>query len=855
MHAPQPFGLHSYGEPLTPDDMAAVRKLGLRATNLRGVWGQRDMVLTRALPDGGSVTVLQAGGVFRCITHKPPKKSGEEESSTTDKGGVPMLFSALIADPSPGDGEGVALKLTRQCRRRLKGYSGEMAPEEVRLQRFRVEYDMRFREFVPENPGRWFFSQYTQLRATWYSGAMAEVVQIVGGYGRQDFDQLPQDHIEQARLVFPKTDPQQGAPQGEAANVILPGYAGCIPASGQIQYDYKHHCTHGVAFGEDGTPWLVCVNNRGVWVMPLPVIPATATAAFRAQVQAVEDDELLAILDRFGAFPSGEAMPEGEDFEAWRRAGVIIKACETTDFYAHMAYSTACGWSFNRNGQAAFNTCYDFDDDGLAWGFAFSLRLNIGAVPYDGRLPVFTHLAGDDGRRMSEYFARIYRHLSDDARSQAVKYKLRCAPPEQVLGRIDNTDEEAEVRYWQNVEMPPIASVSGSVRETYRGKLFHPAVFDRQPQIKFPEPIMGGCISFDFTPIGGIAGHTKTRCDTIMFGYYVGDTLKVVKYFYDPREFQREEDTDYENCMTVGAWFRTEYLSKTGLSGNFYTTDFDERQEVTGQVRDTRIVGEDAGFDSKPFFAFQSIGHKTGTLWRNRYYTHQTTTTQTDSRALSVGICVPYYCRNAILHAVDDRKAQGYGSESLKRYSVRDPTSYRYWTFHQDHAWIGNLPVQKGTPTPKDGNPVWVEMEEYKSAACSDFADYGSWIHGLPADYGWLIHPKANEWNQSGGGGAPPVNEYSRTTPPQIKEIGKLDIDLMNVPAEVHKDVPAGWYFAGSPSQTGDVFYRDACRVMFGEAQYGNVMEDAADGKRRRFGRTVLASHKSAHNFIGVINE
>ena len=62
----------------------------------------------------------------------------------------------------------------------------------------------------------------------------------------------------------------------------------------------------------------------------------------------VGDQEILAILDRFGAMPSGESFPTiSGAFEAWRRAGVIIKLCAADEFYTHTAYSTACGWSFN----------------------------------------------------------------------------------------------------------------------------------------------------------------------------------------------------------------------------------------------------------------------------------------------------------------------------------------------------------------------------------------------------------------------------------------------------------------------------------------------------------------------------
>ena len=63
--------------------------------------------------------------------------------------------------------------------------------------------------------------------------------------------------------------------------------------------------------------------------MPLPLVPATTTEAFREYIEEVADEEILKILDRFGGMPSGESFPVGQDFQAWRRAGVVIKVCDT----------------------------------------------------------------------------------------------------------------------------------------------------------------------------------------------------------------------------------------------------------------------------------------------------------------------------------------------------------------------------------------------------------------------------------------------------------------------------------------------------------------------------------------------
>ena len=65
----------------------------------------------------------------------------------------------------------------------------------------------------------------------------------------------------------------------------------------------------------------------------------------------------------------------------------------------------------------------------------------------------------------------------------------------------------------------------------------------------------------------------------------------------------------------------------------------------------TTIVGEDKGYDAKPFFYFLAYGGMTGRMYRQRYFTHLTkTVTDTDKR-ISTAICVPLYARNAVIYA------------------------------------------------------------------------------------------------------------------------------------------------------------------------------------------------------------
>lgn len=871
MHQPRPHGLSSVGGELTQEDAAAVELTARRLTNLKNLSGVPSLRMVRALPDGGYVIAQDMGGVFKAITHKPIALPRDDLPEGVATPFVPMMFSGTFLRAVLRQDEKPRVKITEQCRRRLAGYgkTDKLPAKELDLERFNIGYSPLHQELGPNTETLSKYTQYAALRPTWFSGAMAEVVQVVGGYGRHD---LPDDTEgpDVARMVIPQKVVTRIKQQ--LGNARLPGYTGFPERKGEIQYDYKFHNTHGVSFDSGGSPWLIHVSQKGVYAMPMPMVPATQTPAFREWVEEeAGDDEILHVLDRFGGMPSGESFPvQPKDFEAWRRAGVIIKVCDTADFYDHIMYSSACGWAFNSRGTEGFNTCYDYyDSEGLGYGLAYGMALSLGEADNQGKLPDAWHLDDSrDGVVLNEYLASIYRHARGNTdEDRAVKYKLRRVEVSELLGRAkDKPDGKAEYEYWSAREMQAIASHSGSVREVGRGYLYHPAKFQFQPQIKFPEPFWKGCVSHDFLPLeNGRYKDSYPNSDTIMFGYYVGDQLKVVKYFREGRTRSKPTEDDYEDCMIVGSWSRTEYLSPAQIIGNFYTTDLDFRKETSEKIRQTEIIGTDKGFDSKPFFAFDAPFWMPGTMWRNRYYAHKTTTVTSASNSLAVGLCIPYLDRSSVLHATKESQGEVQETVSEQLKSVQDPNTYRYYTYDFVMHWSGgadrngNAGSSKGeTPYPKDSNPVWVVAYNYYPGGCSDFADQGDWVGELPQDITWLVHPESDRWQLSGGGGAPAFKNYSITKPTETKESGRLDYLFSDHPNMISMKKPQEWYFYGSPDDFGSVFYRDCSRVMLGDVEYANVSEPLSDdmkSPRKSWGKTNLVDNMAAHHFIGVINE
>ncbi|MFN3904918.1 MAG: hypothetical protein ACK4KY_02100 [Acinetobacter junii] len=861
MHSPRPYGLQVANGQLSENDKTFIDHQLKKLSNQKDISNLDSIRQVKDLPDGGYVILQDMGGILKAIAYKPLSLD-EFELDGFAKLYVPMLYSGVITKARVRKEDGVAIKVTEQARKRLINYStdGNLPAKQFSLQRFVIKPNAQLvPEFIPRNNFSDFITtQYVQQRPTWYSGAMAEVMQIVGGFGKQDLKELPENTLERAQFEIP--DKYIDRIAEDIDGVRLPGYSGIPPLDGAFQYDYKFYSTNGVVFDTANKPWLVRISSGGVYAMPLPIIPATATSAFREYVEEAGDDELLKILDRFGAMPSGEGFPIGKDFEAWRRAGVIIKVCDAKDFYSHIHYSPACGWSFNLNGTEGFNTCYTYDEDGIAIGKAYKIRLNFAPAENRGWLKKIN--ATGNASRIANYLNKLIALLPKNThKTNAILYKLRRVPQEDIFSQAETSlynslgVTSVDVDYWDNLELDPIAVLSGNVAEVGRGYLYHYAKPEAQPQIKFPSVEMWGCISFDFSPMNRLSAETIVKCDTTMYGYYVGNTLKVVKYFLDTRWHYADVDSDFEPVMTVGQWTQTVESGQKSIWGNFYTTDFDQRDSFAPIITTTKIKGEDKGFDSKPFFSFDEYFAMAGTIWRNRYYTHLTQTDKTEGRSLNLSICIPYLTRNAVILAEKTFNSGGSSGESFFLRSMRDPTSYRYWTYDKVFAWAGGLEKMTGKPSPKDGNPVWVEIENYNPSEYSDFADQGSWLPGLPYDITWLVHPNKHEWWHSGGGSPPYVKSYSKSDLKPSSTKGAIHFDISYPPTKVHDNVPDTGFFNASPDEYGNIFYKDACKVVFGNSEYANISETDQYNRRYKWGYTSLVEHKSAYHFIGVINE
>ena len=865
MHQGKPYGLHVIGGKLTDHDEAFVSVTAKRFSNLKDLSSIDSSRMVYDLPDGGYVVIQDMGGNFRVIAHKTSEIAFTIDGMATDY--IPMMYSGVILNSTPFETDGVPIRLTETARRRLIDYdtNKEKPNKEIVLHRFRIEYDDKFKYFEPVYKGIRTFTQYHKLRATWYSGAMSEVVQIIGGYGRQDADDLPDKPLERKRFNLPAR--VNKSVRAYIANQRLPAYTGLPEFEGKYKYEYRHALSNAVSFDDAGKPWLLQINPRGIHAMPLPLIPATTAPAFNEYMNKVGDDEILHVLDRFGGLPSGELFPTGDDFQAWYRAGVIIKICDTGEFYKHNAFYEACGWSFNSKGNEGFNTGWSYDDKKLKQAYSFKLRLRLGAALNKGWVNNAINVKEDISRSINDYIASLFSQINaNDHRARAIRYKIMRSTADELL---HHSKLKSNIDYWENLIAEPIATHNGSMTQVSSGPMYwgnkDPSSFGA---LKFPEFTGRGCESFDMSMPDYSGGPVKS--DTVVFGCYVNNQLTVVKYFNDSRLFTRSVDSNFEDSMIIGQWEETETTGQTGLMGYLYTSVFDDRQEVSDSVTFTKITGQDLGY-GQPAYKTQPLFMMWGNIYRVRYYSYRVQKTVTTGDSVITAVCIPNLTRDCMLYAYNkSNKSKSY-SDNLEKKGITDPTGYPMWTYDPIFHYIGEQ--GRGYPIPTIGEYIYANYDskrDYKPTRDSWFSDSGNWL-GVSEGSFLDVSAKVSEYtyrysNTSKpiggvivGGESPQIDSYSTYESSANENKGMVGISIhVRGSTVIKNNNDESFYYGFSPILTeGEPYYfqRDATWITFGQQRYASASELKENGLRSYWGSTKLADHKSAHCFIGVINE
>ncbi len=180
-------------------------------------------------------------------------------------------------------------------------------------------------------------SQYKHICGSMYSGRMAQLVQLLLGYGKMATT-TPYPNKDEIPILEEESPPYQD---------ILSGV--------RVRYDHRWARCHGIVVAQDDSIWLVEISQvNGVIAMPLPTM---STDVLLPEIRKLFGD-VLEIKELFGGVPSGGTFPADvvkaiEDGKVIRLAPVEALG----PLYTKISYSRDMGWTFPDDGRVAYNTC------------------------------------------------------------------------------------------------------------------------------------------------------------------------------------------------------------------------------------------------------------------------------------------------------------------------------------------------------------------------------------------------------------------------------------------------------------------------------------------------------------------
>ena len=526
-------------------------------------------------------------------------------------------------------------------------YASDRYTDIERRRRLAVVEDSMFQQAIT-NPALMdvVWSEHAHAKPSQYSGAMRRVVQFILGVGkiirptweeRWMSQQTPKRGYIEAKQVDPETNLYDTVESGF-------GLYYEDPVETKLYYDYRFAKTHGISFDLDNKPWLIEISAGGVLAMPLYLDPVSTMVEGRARYLEV-NPELEDFIDEFGGIPLGVSFPTGAALVEWKRAGEVVELLNASamgEFYGNSMFSSAIGWSFNSRGTEARNCCVGIQNN-LSTGNHY--RINIAL-----QRETFVELTGARAE-LSGYFTEVYK--INKCRRMTELQAL------EVL-RLLQRDPEAGRQAFDNVTVTPTLLGTASLNLVRSGTLFHPARPRGQLQIKFPEPLIGGLVSFDFGPYAIGAG--VSQCDAPMFVCFIDDEPEVVNYFYDarprstpPPEYTREE------CQFNGIWTVTTYGGSPSIHGNFYSSRWDWREEITPDIAVTTYDGRKIGtlgYAATEYF-FSSCIWVSSTTW----FAIKIKTQTAAGRSRGVAVAVPFHDRDCYyMVKTDGVSGRGYST-------------------------------------------------------------------------------------------------------------------------------------------------------------------------------------------------
>lgn len=545
-------------------------------------------------------------------------------------------------------------------------------------------------------------SQYSKVKPTMYSGTMRKLVQFIMGYGF-----IPEKSIyDTTRRPLNEKAPAQTRYEQEIARDGL-----------QVRYDYRFARTHGLVRADDGRWWLVEISvTRGIVAMPLPMFVETQTPEFREQLEAMGDNNGLAILDLFGGFPNGDGFSVlAEENEALFRAGYLLKLGSASEFYSNNPYSSVTGWAFSDSGREAHNTAYYFGQDGVQRGVHYAVAFSFPAMPVIEPAPNAERLI----RALSSVGA------SEPKRWGAAKLKINRMDESQIellLRDIANAGGASAV--WKEVDelvLDPVIAAKASLYKVSEGYLWNPG--SRSPyQVKFYEPNLPGLLSHDFRPQRSAQGAPDEfyPCDTTMYVFFSGEELKYVRFFNGPTRPVSETESDFEPCMFIGQWTSTTISGTYGIGRAVYSNDIDGREESAENISITTFKSVSQGY-TPMIVGDDPVDPRFGTTTRSKRFLQTTKTETRNGTFKRFAAIIPANERQCCYIAEMDYTSSSSIIESTNYAFVEDPNI----GIHYQRLYGGNLHPECSPQTMPERR---IFRLEYNPGECSDVADSGTWL-------------------------------------------------------------------------------------------------------------------------------
>ena len=873
MFTPEPYGLHvPKGFTLSGSDSAFIKGQVAILRNRLDLADQQSGRRYATLPSGkGTIVITESFGITRVIVQ--PTYSIQSQLDDRYEFTLPIIYSGRIINTrweTDNSISGIQVKLTQQARRRIAGYDPNITktiPEIIIDRRFNIELheDIERRFILSSKPeSRFTESQYEYLLANWWSGSMASAVQLIRGYGKSlsDNDVPPRGYVP---LRFEYDEPV------DVKYWTMP-YEGKFDKEGYINYRFFFEDCHGISFDDANEPWLVHISPRGVYVMPLPVIPDTTRPEFREWCEQVGDEELLHILDVFGGIPTGESFPE--NMKPWEDVGLIQRVCDTSEFYDGEYYSDAIGWSFNNRGHSAVNCCKKVLSDGTPVGRTFELNIELGHIP---------QVSVDELDKRLELFNKFMRQrdIEDPTERKLFLLKTLYSSFSDVEWALQRSNDSLTFRFerdsWDKKSVVVGVRHNVSLVKINEGMLYHPNPI-YQPQFKLPETrpfVFGGfryCKSIEIeTETPSPDNVVSNAC---VYAYFADDDLKMVYYFYDNRSFDKPPESNKPSCAILGSWVEVTYSGGSELAGNWYTNEVDDRHSIDSEVTTVETEHTPVGFGT-PFFTFFPPGlYSYGQLTRSFIYNIRQLKTVSVSSTFRNALIVPWGFRDGVIYAKRTDMSSGNQTLTHSSGSVADPNSYIIYTYHRLLAYLNNymegnvdnMPVSDIDPAPRDFKPVVVVGVNYAPSQCSDTFEEGGW-QSLGDDITDEVSRSDNSIALSGNFNTEGVRGQRYTSVSSPVSVGAVmevsfsfrsRIDICN--SIYHREE----HYQPSPDPDMPmitIMLRSADCNRIGEKFYAAVDElGGYDGKNmelnRYWGYTNVVDVGTANcQFIGVINE